>query len=182
MKWFVAEPQRGSSSPATTKAILALLSLIKLINEAVGDALSNMFLVEASLTYQQMSFINGTQNTQTFLLARKNSRVESTFKPPILFKGDALFAPPEDIVRVYAETATREESDVPCHTICGIVFDGYQTCFIFAFKLCHYLRIAIRLKSFLKGLRTPVSRRLLLLGIPLFVFLTGHDGGSSRSI
>ena len=44
------------------------------------------------------------------------------------FKRGRCFVRPsgtEDIVRVYAEAATREETDKLAYTVCGIVFDHY---------------------------------------------------------
>ncbi|KAJ3242727.1 Phosphoacetylglucosamine Mutase [Chytriomyces hyalinus] len=138
------------STPAAAKSIEALRCLTDLINQAVGDALSDMLLVEAVLTYQQKSFSKWNSD-YTDLPSRQEKvkvanrgdfvpiKADTELSHPLglqgkineevakFSKGRCFVRPSgtEDIVRVYAEAATREETDRLCYTVCGIVFDGY---------------------------------------------------------
>ncbi|KAI8613507.1 hypothetical protein BC830DRAFT_1192376 [Chytriomyces sp. MP71] len=141
----------SGSTPAAAKAIHALRSLTELINQAVGDALSDMLLVEAVLTYQQKSFAKWNSDytdlpsrQEKVKVARRTDfvpiKADTELSHPIdlqakinaevakFVKGRCFVRPSgtEDIVRVYAEAATREETDKLCYTICGIVYDGYE--------------------------------------------------------
>ncbi|KAJ3391055.1 Phosphoacetylglucosamine Mutase [Entophlyctis sp. JEL0112] len=138
------------STPAAARAIESLKSLTDLINQAVGDALSDMLLVEAVLTYQQKSF--ETWNSDYTDLPSRQEKVKVAHRGDFVpIKADTELSHPEglqakidavvetvslgrcfvrpsgteDIVRVYAEAATREETDRLAFTVCGIVFDGY---------------------------------------------------------
>ncbi|ORY41588.1 Phosphoacetylglucosamine mutase [Rhizoclosmatium globosum] len=138
------------ATPAAEKAIDALRALTELINQAVGDALSDMLLVEATLTYQQKSFAKWNSD-YTDLPSRQEKvkvanranfvpiKADTELSHPIglqekineqvakFSKGRCFVRPSgtEDIVRVYAEAATREETDRLCYLVCGLVFDGY---------------------------------------------------------
>ena len=127
-----AEPQ----SPAQQYALESLIALTDLINQAVGDALSDMLLVEIILAHKGWG-LKEWISTYADLLSRL-VRVEvadrSIFKtfdaerklespPGLQMRIDALqsrynkgrsFARAsgtEDAVRVYAEAATRSEAD-----------------------------------------------------------------------
>ncbi|KAI9349697.1 hypothetical protein BDR26DRAFT_910931 [Obelidium mucronatum] len=138
------------ATPEASKAIDALRALTDLINQAVGDALSDMLLVEAVLTYQQKSFAKW--NTDYTDLPSRQEKVKVTNRNDFVpIKADTELSHPvglqekineqvskfnkgrcfvrpsgtEDVVRVYAEAATREETDRLTYIVCGIVFDGY---------------------------------------------------------
>ncbi|KAJ3072124.1 Phosphoacetylglucosamine Mutase [Podochytrium sp. JEL0797] len=138
------------ATPEAEKAIVALRGLTDLINQAVGDALSDMLLVEAVLTIQQKSFKKW--NTDYTDLPSRQEKVKVANRADFVpIKADTELSHPlglqsrineqvakfnkgrcfvrpsgtEDIVRVYAEAATREETDRLTYLVCGIVFDSY---------------------------------------------------------
>jgi phosphoacetylglucosamine mutase len=127
-----AEPQ----SPAQQQALESLVGLTDLINQAVGDALSDMLLVEAILAHKGWTTKEwlGTYTDLPSRLVRVEVADRSIFKTVdaerklespagIQDKIDALqsrynkgrsFARAsgtEDAVRVYAEAASRSEAD-----------------------------------------------------------------------
>ncbi|EED19505.1 N-acetylglucosamine-phosphate mutase [Talaromyces stipitatus ATCC 10500] len=127
-----AEPQ----SPAQQQALECLVGLTDLINQAVGDALSDMLLVEAILAHKGWTTKEwlGTYTDLPSRLVRVEVADRSIFKavdaerklespPGLQDKIDALqsrynkgrsFARAsgtEDAVRVYAEAASRSEAD-----------------------------------------------------------------------
>jgi phosphoacetylglucosamine mutase len=132
------------------KALLTLSALADLINQTVGDALSDLLLVQAILTTLGKSFDDWdkeytdlpsrqekvkVQNRNLFVPI--NADTELAEPTGIQDKIDALvkgynagrcFVRPsgtEDIVRVYAEASTRAETDELAFKVCGLVFDQY---------------------------------------------------------
>ncbi|KAJ3215144.1 Phosphoacetylglucosamine Mutase [Dinochytrium kinnereticum] len=135
---------------AQKESLEILKSLAELINQTVGDALSDMLLVEAILTCQQKSLAEWDADYTDLPSRQEKVKVQrrSDFVP---IKADTELAAPaglqekinqqvakftkgrcfvrpsgtEDIVRVYAEAATRDETELLTYIVCGIVFDGY---------------------------------------------------------
>ncbi|KAJ3102898.1 Phosphoacetylglucosamine Mutase [Phlyctochytrium planicorne] len=136
---------------ASQKESLEILKcLAEVVNQTVGDALSDMLLVEAILTCQQKSlpewdadytdlpsrqekvkvqrrsdFVPIKADTELAAPAGLQGRIDEEVKK--YNKGRCFVRPSgtEDIVRVYAEAATREETEKLTYTVCGIVFDHY---------------------------------------------------------
>ncbi|XP_072964041.1 phosphoacetylglucosamine mutase isoform X2 [Typha angustifolia] len=118
------------------KAVLRLLAVSQLINQAVGDALSGLLLVEAILQYMRWSFQKWSElyhdlpsrqlkvkvaDRSTVITANAETRVVKpsglqelidmeTAKYP---RGRCFVRPSgtEDIIRVYAEGSTQEAAD-----------------------------------------------------------------------
>ncbi|RUP49039.1 hypothetical protein BC936DRAFT_143404 [Jimgerdemannia flammicorona] len=135
-------------TPAQTTAIAQLRALTDLINQTVGDALSDMLLVEAILTHRQWSLKEWDQ-AYTDLPNRlvkvvvanrhifKTTNAERQLVEPAGLQADidALVAKytsgrsfvrasgTEDAVRVYAEAATRAETDELAFRVAELVFD-----------------------------------------------------------
>ncbi|KAJ3029236.1 UNVERIFIED_CONTAM: Phosphoacetylglucosamine Mutase [Siphonaria sp. JEL0065] len=125
------------ATPEATKAIEALRALTDLINQAVGDALSDMLL------FRQMEYTDLPSRQEKVKVTNRNDfvpiKADTELSHPIglqdkineqvvkFNKGRCFVRPSgtEDVVRVYAEAATREETDRLTYIVCGIVFDGY---------------------------------------------------------
>lgn len=136
------EPQ----SPAQSSALSTLRALTHLINQTVGDALSDLLLVEVILAHKGWSPLEWA-NTYTDLpnrLVRVEVADRNIFKavdaerklespPGVQAQIDALVGKykdgrsfarasgTEDAVRVYAEAATRGEADDLAAKVSGIV-------------------------------------------------------------
>ncbi|ORY95454.1 hypothetical protein BCR43DRAFT_505956 [Syncephalastrum racemosum] len=136
------------NTPAQNQAIAQLQALTELINQTVGDAISDMLLVEAILTNRQWSSEEWDQ-AYTDLPNRlvkvvvadrtlfKTTNAERQLVSPagLQDKIDAIVAKyangrsfvrasgTEDAVRVYAEAATRAETDELAYKIAQLVFD-----------------------------------------------------------
>ncbi|GAA5864194.1 hypothetical protein JCM8547_001288 [Rhodosporidiobolus lusitaniae] len=136
------------SSPTQRAALSNLLALTDLINQTVGDALSDMLLVETVLLHRQWSAAQWdaaysdypnrlvkvlVQDRYAFTTTDAERKVE---KPEGLqgkieeavgkVEGGRSFVRPsgtEDCVRVYAEAKTREAADALAQTVAGIVFE-----------------------------------------------------------
>lgn len=132
-------------------AIEKLQCLAVVINQAVGDALSDMLMVEAILTNKSWTELTQWNAKYTDLPSRQekvkvsNRNMFKTIKadtelsePAALqasvneqvakYKHGRCFVRPsgtEDIVRVYAEADTQENTDKLAYTVAGIVFDHY---------------------------------------------------------
>ncbi|KAJ3189280.1 Phosphoacetylglucosamine Mutase [Gaertneriomyces sp. JEL0708] len=132
------------------KAIEALQALTDLINQSVGDALSDMLMVEAILSYQGVSLAQWdaaytdlpsrlekvkVKNRLDFVainadrelsrpegLQGKINHIVSKFQ-----NGRSFVRPSgtEDVVRIYAEAATQADADLLANIVCGLVFDHY---------------------------------------------------------
>ncbi|CAG8466966.1 10826_t:CDS:10 [Acaulospora morrowiae] len=129
-------------------ALKRLRALTDLINQTVGDALSDMLLVEAILVNKQWTLKDWDQ-AYTDLPSRlvkvvvsdrhifKGTNAERTLIEPVglqekidalvgKYKDGRSFVRPsgtEDVVRVYAEAATREECDELAYKVSGLVYD-----------------------------------------------------------
>ncbi|KAL4034561.1 hypothetical protein IC575_003213 [Cucumis melo] len=131
--WELSDVSSGSESH---KAALRLLAVTRLINQAVGDALSGLLLVEAILQHKNWSIQTWSELYQDLpsrqlkvkvvdrtLVETTNAETE-VVKPPGLQeainskiakypKGRCFIRPSgtEDVIRVYAEASTQEAAD-----------------------------------------------------------------------
>ncbi|CAG8702110.1 11200_t:CDS:10, partial [Gigaspora rosea] len=130
------------------KAIKKLQALTELINQTVGDALSDLLFVEAILINRQWTFHQWdsaytdlpnrlvkvvVENRQIF----KTTNAEQTLVEPkglqekidklvAQYKDGRSFVRPsgtEDVVRVYAEASTRKDCDELAFKVAGLVYD-----------------------------------------------------------
>ncbi|KAF9330324.1 Phosphoacetylglucosamine Mutase [Podila minutissima] len=140
------------SSPAQAVAIRSLRALSEVINQTVGDAFSDLFLVETILTQRQWSpkvwdqaytdlpnrlvkvVVQDRSIFKTVDAERKLTEpagLQDAIDAIVLkFSHGRSFVRPsgtEDVVRVYAEAATRPETDELAFRIGGLVFD-YNSC------------------------------------------------------
>ncbi|KAI8322963.1 n-acetylglucosamine-phosphate mutase [Martensiomyces pterosporus] len=137
------------TTPAQADAIERLWALRDLINESVGDAMSDMLLVETILICKDWTLAQWDE-AYTDLPSRllkvvvddrnifRTTNAEQTLtSPPGLQdivdavvakfpKGRSFVRPSgtEDAVRVYAEAATRGDCDQLAYTVAGAVFDN----------------------------------------------------------
>ncbi|KAF9543950.1 Phosphoacetylglucosamine Mutase [Mortierella hygrophila] len=136
------------SSPAQAVAIRSLRALSEVINQTVGDAFSDLLLVETILTQRQWSpkvwdqaytdlpnrlvkvVVQDRSIFKTVDAERKlvePAGLQDAIDAIVLkFRDGRSFVRPsgtEDVVRVYAEAATRSETDELAHRIGGLVFD-----------------------------------------------------------
>ncbi|KAJ1733266.1 hypothetical protein LPJ61_001648 [Coemansia biformis] len=145
----VAKLRRATpQTPAQDDAIQRLWALRDLINESVGDAMSDMLLVEAILICKGWS-LSQWDEAYTDLPSRllkvvvhdrtifKTTNAEQTLTSPLRLqevvdalvakfpRGRAFVRPSgtEDAVRVYAEAATRADCDQLAYLVAGAVFD-----------------------------------------------------------
>ncbi|GAA5946670.1 hypothetical protein JCM3765_000341 [Sporobolomyces pararoseus] len=136
------------SNPSETQAVANLKALIDVINQTVGDALSDMLLVETVLLHRQWSpaqwdsaysdlpnrlvkvyvkdrhaFTTEDAERKVVTPAGLQDKVDEAVKETE--KGRSFVRPSgtEDCVRVYAEAATREKADALAQKVAGIVFD-----------------------------------------------------------
>lgn len=128
------------------KAALRLLAVSKLINQAVGDALSGLLLVEVILRHMGWSIYRWSElyqdlpSRQLKVKVLDRTAVVTTnaetmvVKPPGLqeainaetakyLKGRAFIRPSgtEDVIRVYAEASTQEEADTLANSVTELV-------------------------------------------------------------
>ncbi|KAJ3130491.1 Phosphoacetylglucosamine Mutase [Nowakowskiella sp. JEL0407] len=140
----------NGTTDAEKEAIETLKGLSEVINQAVGDALSDMLLVESVLAWRSWSPAQWDEaytdlpsrqekvkvaNRHIFKpikadteLAEPDGLQEKIFAAASQYPHGRAFVRPsgtEDIVRVYAEADTRENTDELAFTICGIIFDHY---------------------------------------------------------
>ncbi|KAG4938729.1 hypothetical protein JHK86_044870 [Glycine max] len=104
----------GSKGSEGEKAALRLLALSKLINQAVGDALSGFLLVEVIL--QHMGWSINKWNELYHDLPSKQLKLDTLSSSAFTAKnpqGRCFVRPSgtEDVVRVYAEASTQEAAD-----------------------------------------------------------------------
>ncbi|KAF9568436.1 phosphoacetylglucosamine mutase, partial [Agrocybe pediades] len=136
------------STPAQSTALNHLINLTQLINQTVGDALSDMLLVEVVLTHK--SYAGAEWNSLYADLPNRLVKVvvsdRNAFKtedaerrlvsPPGLqakinelvlrYEGGRSFVRPsgtEDVVRVYAEAALKSQADELAFRVAGLVYD-----------------------------------------------------------
>ncbi|KAI9104473.1 hypothetical protein DFS34DRAFT_603289 [Phlyctochytrium arcticum] len=132
------------------EALAILAALTDVVNQAVGDALSDMLMVEAILTYKQRSladwdaaYTDLPNRLEKVKVANRHNfeaiKADTELARPVglqakinehvaQFKNGRSFVRPsgtEDVVRVYAEADTQENADKLSNIICGLVFDGY---------------------------------------------------------
>lgn len=131
-------------------AIMKLSALTDLINQTVGDAISDFLLVQAILTTLNMSFEDWDRQ-YTDLPSRQEKVKVSDRNLFVPVNADTQLSEPagiqeeidthvaqydcgrcfvrpsgtEDIVRVYAEAKTREMTDELAYKVCGLIFDKY---------------------------------------------------------
>ncbi|KAJ3343178.1 Phosphoacetylglucosamine Mutase [Gonapodya sp. JEL0774] len=142
--------QKSGKTPQQLAALEFLGCLTDLINQAVGDAISDMLAVVAVLAYKGWTFeswatfYTEVPNRQEKVkvanrLAFKTTNAEQELLEPLglqdkinaevaKFKDGRSFVRPsgtEDIVRVYAEADTQTNCDKLAYTVAGIIFDHY---------------------------------------------------------
>ncbi|KAI0032737.1 phosphoacetylglucosamine mutase [Vararia minispora EC-137] len=136
------------STPAQSTALNHLRSLVQLINQTVGDAISDMLLVEAILTHKSYSgeewdslyvdlpnrlvkVVVGdrhafqTEDAERRLVSPKGlqAKVDDLVRR---YDGGRSFVRPsgtEDVVRVYAEATIRSQADELAFRVAGLVYD-----------------------------------------------------------
>ncbi|KAI0825056.1 phosphoacetylglucosamine mutase [Trametes gibbosa] len=136
------------STPAQSTALNHLINLTQVINQTVGDALSDMLLVEVVLAHKSY----GGQEWDSLYVDLPNRLVKVVVPNRGLFKtedaerrlvspaglqgridelvrryeGGRAFVRPsgtEDVVRVYAEAAVRTQADELAFRVAGLVYD-----------------------------------------------------------
>ncbi|KAJ7596988.1 phosphoacetylglucosamine mutase [Mycena floridula] len=137
-----------ASTPAQSTAIGHLLNLVDLINQTVGDALSDMLLVETVLAHKSYTGVEWdslyadlpNRLVKVVIGDRNAFRTEDAERrlvsPPGLqqqidelvlrYEGGRSFVRPsgtEDCVRVYAEAAVRSQADELAFRVAGLVYD-----------------------------------------------------------
>ncbi|KAG8897745.1 Phosphoacetylglucosamine Mutase [Tulasnella sp. 403] len=137
-----------SSTPEESSALGYLVQLTKLINSTVGDALSDLLLVEVVLAHRGYSAADWDSSytdlpnrlVKVIVKDRSQYKTEDAERRLVAPAGlqakiDAEVAKyaggrsfvrasgTEDAVRVYAEAGTREEADTLAYTVAGIVYD-----------------------------------------------------------
>lgn len=130
-------------------AVEQLYALTELINQTVGDALSDLLLVETILTHKQWTpaqwdhaytdlpsrlvrvvvkdrGVFKTTNADQQLTSPQNLQALIDATVAKFTHGRSFVRPSgtEDVVRVYAEAATRHECDELAFRVAGIVFDN----------------------------------------------------------
>lgn len=124
------------STPAQSTALNYIINLTELINQTVGDALSDMLLVEAVLVHKAYggeewdSLYNDLPNRQVKVVVPDRNIFKTTDAERVLthprglqarledyihrYEGGRAFVRPsgtEDVVRVYAEASLRSQAD-----------------------------------------------------------------------
>ncbi|KAJ3016008.1 Phosphoacetylglucosamine Mutase [Thoreauomyces humboldtii] len=138
------------SSPAEKVALNTLRALTDLINQTVGDALSDLLMVEAILVSTGQTFADWdtaytdlksrlekvtVTNRLEFVaikadteLAKPDGLQKKIEQQQAKFKNGRSFVRPsgtEDVVRVYAEADTQANADLLANIVCGIIFDHH---------------------------------------------------------
>jgi phosphoacetylglucosamine mutase len=145
---FSPAAQELISSHKPSTALTNLKNIIDVINQTVGDALSDAFLVEAVLAHKSFSGVEWdslycdlpNRLVKVVVSDRNAFKTEDAERrlvspPGLQAKVDELvrkyergrsFVRPsgtEDVVRVYAEAATRAEADELAFRVAGLVYD-----------------------------------------------------------
>ncbi|TXG54355.1 hypothetical protein EZV62_019611 [Acer yangbiense] len=149
LSWLEAKHTELSSisqGSELQKAALRLLAVSKLINQAVGDALSGLLLVEAILRHMGWSIHNWnelyqdlpsrqlkvkvadrtavvTANAETVVMSPPGLQEAINSEIAKCIKGRSFVRPSgtEDVVRVYAEASTEEEADSLANSVAELV-------------------------------------------------------------
>ncbi|XP_073038429.1 phosphoacetylglucosamine mutase-like isoform X2 [Primulina eburnea] len=128
---------RGSEQQ---KAALRLIATSKLINQAVGDALSGMLLVEAILLHWGWSIYRWNELYQDLPSRQLKVKVIDrtavvtanaetvVVKPPGIKEAIDVETGTEDVVRVYAEALTQEAADSLAHSVARLVDKFLGSC------------------------------------------------------
>ncbi|KAF9015117.1 phosphoacetylglucosamine mutase [Cyathus striatus] len=136
------------STPAQSTALNHLINLTQLINQTVGDALSDMLLVEVVLAHKSYSAVEWdslyadlpNRLVKVVVADRNAFKTEDAERklvsPPGLqtkidelvrkYEGGRSFVRPsgtEDVVRVYAEAVLRTQADELAFRVAGLVYD-----------------------------------------------------------
>ncbi|KMZ74694.1 Phosphoglucosamine mutase [Zostera marina] len=144
----VNEPMFSSTGSEYERAILRLVAVTQLINQAVGDALSGLLLVEAILQYMGWSIETWSKlyrdlpsrqlkikvaDRTAVITANAETQVVKPFGLQKMIdsetakytKGRCFIRPSgtEDVIRVYAEASTQEAVDTLAQSVGQIVGD-----------------------------------------------------------
>ncbi|KAJ6604607.1 phosphoacetylglucosamine mutase [Mycena vulgaris] len=124
------------STPAQSTALEHLRNLNQLINQTVGDALSDMLLVEVVLAHKAYSGIEWDSLYRTRNIFRTEDAERQLVSPVGLqqklndlvrrYEGGRSFVRPsgtEDVVRVYAEASIKAQADELAFRVAGLVYD-----------------------------------------------------------
>ncbi|KAI0375077.1 phosphoacetylglucosamine mutase [Pilatotrama ljubarskyi] len=136
------------STPAQSTALNHLINLTQMINQTVGDALSDMLLVEVVLAHKSYSGVEWdslyvdlpNRLVKVVVPDRSLFKTEDAERrlvsPPGLqakidelvrrYEGGRAFVRPsgtEDVVRVYAEAIVRSQADELAFRVAGLVYD-----------------------------------------------------------
>ncbi|KAL3626576.1 hypothetical protein CASFOL_030125 [Castilleja foliolosa] len=147
------ELSRSSKDSDQHKAALRLLAVSRLINQAVGDALSGLLLVEAILQHTGWSIHKWnelyqdlpsrqlkvkvadrtsvtTENAETVVVSPVGIQEAINAETAKYPRGRCFIRPSgtEDVVRVYAEASTQEAADNLAHSVVRLVdqYLGFQ--------------------------------------------------------
>ncbi|KAF9457054.1 phosphoacetylglucosamine mutase [Collybia nuda] len=140
--------QYQPSTPAQSTALGHLINLTQLINQTVGDALSDMLLVEVVLAHKSYTgvewdslYVDLPNRLVKVVVGDRNVfRTENAERrlvsPPGLqqkieglvqrYEGGRSFVRPsgtEDVVRVYAEAVVKSQADELAFRVAGLVYD-----------------------------------------------------------
>ncbi|KAG7099095.1 hypothetical protein E1B28_000969 [Marasmius oreades] len=140
--------QHQPLSPAQSRALEHLISLTELINQTVGDALSDMLLVEVVLSYKSYSgiewdslYVDLPNRLVKVVVADRNAfKTEDAERRLVSpeglqqkieglmnrYQSGRSFVRPsgtEDVVRVYAEAAIKSQADELAFRVAGLVYD-----------------------------------------------------------
>ncbi|PCH33696.1 phosphoacetylglucosamine mutase [Wolfiporia cocos MD-104 SS10] len=140
--------QHQPSTPAQSTALNHIINLTNVINQTVGDALSDMLLVEVVLAHKSYSgeewdslYVDLPNRLVKVVVADRNifkteDAERRLVSPPGLqvkidelvrrYEGGRAFVRPsgtEDVVRVYAEATLRTQADELAYRVAGLVYD-----------------------------------------------------------
>lgn len=146
LQWLEAKNNSASKGSEQQKAALRLLAVSKLINQAVGDALSGLLLVEAILQYMQWPIQKWNELYQD--LPSRQLKVEVVDRTAVVTtnaetvvvqppgiqeainaeiakypRGRSFIRPSgtEDVIRVYAEANTQAAADSLANSVAQLV-------------------------------------------------------------
>ncbi|KAL6522876.1 hypothetical protein OROHE_016723 [Orobanche hederae] len=149
LSWLeIKNNQLSSSSKGSDehKAALRLLAISRLVNQAIGDALSGLLLVEAILQHMEWSIHKWnqlyqdlpsrqlkvkvvdrtaviTENAETVVVSPAGIQEAIDAETAKYPRGRCFIRPSgtEDVVRVYAEASTQEAADNLAHSVVRLV-------------------------------------------------------------